>query len=374
MPVLTLRMPPYTKLHNKAIVYMYRWLVGNLRLRSAISNVSSVSKIHEDRHDETRTFLTWTFVYVLSSSNLMMNLNTLLTEARNPNTVNIDRQSSLGIVTLINQEDLKVAAVIQDILPDIAFAVDLIVAALQSGGRLFYLGAGTSGRLGILDASECPPTYGTDPSLVIGLIAGGTPAILHAIEGAEDSPTLAMEDLQGKQLNSSDILVGIAASGRTPYVIGGLHYANSIGCPTIALTCTPASQMSSIATHSLTILTGPEVIMGSTRMKAGTGQKMVLNMLTTATMIRLGKVYSNLMVDVQATNYKLKERTRLIVTLATGVSQEQADVALTAANGSAKLAILMLLADLPAEKASLLLEQANGFVAEALVLAGLLKE
>jgi len=297
-----------------------------------------------------------------------MNLNTLLTEARNPNTITIDRQSTLGIVELINQEDGKVAAAIQDILPDIATAVDAIVAAIQSGGRLFYLGAGTSGRLGILDASECPPTYGTDPELVLGLIAGGAPAILHAIEGAEDSPTLATEDLQRKQLTSADILVGIAASGRTPYVIGGLRYANSLGCPTIALTCTPDSEMSKIAKLSLTVLTGPEVIMGSTRMKAGTGQKMVLNMLTTATMIRLGKVYSNLMVDVQATNLKLKERTRLIVTLATGTSQTQADEALTAANGSAKLAILMLLTNLTATKAALLLQQANGFVAEALTL------
>lgn len=303
-----------------------------------------------------------------------MNLNTLLTEARNPNTLNIDRQSSLGIVTLINQEDLTVAAVIQDILPEIASAVDAIVTALRSGGRLFYLGAGTSGRLGILDASECPPTYGTDPELVLGLIAGGTPAILHAIEGAEDSPTLAVEDLQRKELKPSDILVGIAASGRTPYVIGGLHYANSIGCPTIALTCTPDSQMSKIANLNLTVLTGPEVIMGSTRMKAGTAQKMILNMLTTATMIRLGKVYSNLMVDVQATNLKLKERMRLIVTLATGVNQSQADEALTAANGSAKLAILMLLADLPAVEASTLLQQANGFVSEALALYGLIEK
>ncbi len=297
-----------------------------------------------------------------------MNLNTLLTETRNPNTVGIDRQSSLGIVTLINQEDLTVAPVIQNILPDIAKAVDTIVTAIQSGGRLFYLGAGTSGRLGILDASECPPTYGTDPELVLGLIAGGTPAILQAIEGAEDSPALATEDLKRKQLNSSDVLVGIAASGRTPYVIGGLNYANSMGCSTISLTCTPDSQMSKIADLSLTALTGPEVIMGSTRMKAGTAQKMILNMLTTATMIRLGKVYSNLMVDVQATNLKLKERTRLIVTLATGVDHSQADEALTAANGSAKLAILMLLTNLPATEASALLQQNGGFVAKALAL------
>ena len=297
-----------------------------------------------------------------------MNLRKILTETRNPNTVNIDRQSSLGIVELINQEDHKVAAAIQEILPDIAKAVDSIVSALQSGGRLFYLGAGTSGRIGILDASECPPTYGTDPGLVLGLIAGGEPAILRAVEGAEDSCTMAANDLQAKQLNSSDILIGIAASGRTPYVIGGLEYAKSIGCQTVSLTCTPDSQMSNIAHLSLTVLTGPEVITGSTRMKAGTAQKMVLNMLTTATMIRLGKVYSNLMVDVQATNLKLKERSRFIVTLATGVTSDQADMALAKAKGSVKLAIVMLLADLTADKASQLLEQANGFTSEALAL------
>lgn len=300
-----------------------------------------------------------------------MDLKKILTETRNPNTVNIDRQSSLGVVELINQEDHKVAAAIQEILPDIAKAVDSIVFALQSGGRLFYLGAGTSGRLGILDASECPPTYGTDPELVLGIIAGGEPAILHAVEGAEDSDTMAAEDLQSKQLNSSDILIGIAASGRTPYVIGGLQYAKLIGCRTVSLTCTPDSQMSKIADLSLTVLTGPEVIMGSTRMKAGTAQKMVLNMLTTAAMIRLGKVYSNLMVDVQATNVKLKERSRLIVTLATGVTPDQADIALIKANGSAKLAIVMLLANISADQASQLLKQANGFTSEALALHAL---
>lgn len=303
-----------------------------------------------------------------------MNLNTLLTETRNPATMDIDQKSTLDIIKLINQEDQTIATAIQDILPHIAQAVDRIVAALERGGRLFYLGAGTSGRLGILDASECPPTYGTAPELVVGLIAGGTPAILHAIEGAEDSPTLAMEDLQNKQLNSSDILVGIAASGRTPYVIGGLQYAKSIGCATISLTCSPQSKMSSIADLSLTVLTGAEVITGSTRMKAGTAQKMVLNMLTTATMIRLGKVYSNLMVDVQATNFKLKERTKSIVALATGADPSQVNATLMAANGSAKLAILMLLTNLPAGEASTLLQQTKGFVGQAILLHSPKKE
>jgi len=297
-----------------------------------------------------------------------MNLEKLLTEGRNLSTINIDRQSSLEIVELINQEDQKIASAIQDILPEIARTVDSIVVALQAGGRLFYLGAGTSGRMGILDAAECPPTYGTHPELVQGLIAGGTQAILRAVEGAEDSDTLAAEELGRKQLNSSDILIGIAASGRTPYVIGGLRYAKSIGCQTISLTCTPDSEMGRIAGQSLTVLTGPEVIMGSTRMKAGTAQKMVLNMLTTATMIGLGKVYSNLMVDVQATNLKLKERAKRIVTIATGVSYSQAEETLTAANGSSKLAIIMILAGVSSEEASQLLKGADGFVAKALTL------
>lgn len=297
-----------------------------------------------------------------------MNLEKLVTEARNPDTINIDNQSSLGIVELINQEDQKVAVAIQNILPEIAKVVDYIVAALQSGGRLFYLGAGTSGRIGILDASECPPTYGTDPELVQGLIAGGAQAILRAVEGAEDSDTLATEDLKSKQLSALDLVIGIAASGRTPYVIGGLRYAKSMGCKTVSLTCSPDSEMSRVADHSLTVVTGPEVIMGSTRMKAGTAQKMVLNMLTTATMIKLGKVYSNLMVDVQATNLKLKERAKRIVTLATGVSHSQAEEALNATKGSVKLAIIMILAGTSAEEASQLLQAGSGFVGKALTL------
>ena len=297
-----------------------------------------------------------------------MKLENLLTETRNPDTMHIDHQSSLEIAELINREDQRVALAVKKILPEIAKVVDHIVAAIQSGGRLFYLGAGTSGRIGILDASECPPTYGTDPELVQGLIAGGAPAILRAVEGAEDSDTLAAEDLQNKQLNAADIVIGIAASGRTPYVIGGLRYARSIGCKTAALTCSPDSEMSRVAEHSLTVLTGPEVIMGSTRMKAGTAQKMVLNMLTTATMVRLGKVYSNLMVDVQATNQKLRERAKRIVSLAAGVSPIQAEEALQAAGGSAKLAIVMILAGVTAEEAARLLQASHGFVAKALAL------
>jgi N-acetylmuramic acid 6-phosphate etherase len=297
-----------------------------------------------------------------------MNLEKLLTEARNPDTLDIDRLSSLGIVEHINNEDRKVAIAIEHILPDIALAIDWIVAAIESGGRLFYIGAGTSGRLGILDASECPPTFGTDPELVQGLIAGGSQAVFRAVEGAEDSLALAGEDLQAKELTKNDIVVGIAASGRTPYVIGGLRYAKSIGCRTISLACSPDSEIGTNADLSLTVSVGPEVIMGSTRMKAGTAQKLVLNMLTTGTMIRLGKVYSNLMVDVQASNQKLVERAKRIVCLATGVSREQAEMALASAGGSAKIAITMLLLNITADEASHLLEQAKGFVSGALAL------
>lgn len=294
-----------------------------------------------------------------------MNLDKLLTESRNPDTLDIDQLSSLDIVTKINQQDQQVPIAVSKALPQIAQAVDWIVASFQTGGRLFYLGAGTSGRLGILDAAECPPTFGTPPELVQGLIAGGEPAILRAVEGAEDSLVLAAQDLTKRSLAPDDIVVGIAASGRTPYVIGGLTFARQTGCRTVAVVCSPNSEMSAIANLTICIETGPEVIMGSTRMKAGTAQKLVLNMLTTAAMIRCGKVYSNLMVDVQATNHKLVERAKRIVVLATGATREQAETALKQAGGSAKIAIVMLLAGMTAEAAKERLKATNGFVAGA---------
>lgn len=294
-----------------------------------------------------------------------MNLDKLLTESRNPDTLDIDQLSSLDIVTKINQQDQQVPIAVSKALPQIAQAVDWIVASFQTGGRLFYLGAGTSGRLGILDAAECPPTFGTPPELVQGLIAGGEPAILRAVEGAEDSLVLAAQDLTKRSLAPDDIVVGIAASGRTPYVIGGLTFARQTGCRTVAVVCSPNSEMSAIANLTICIETGPEVIMGSTRMKAGTAQKLVLNMLTTAAMIRCGKVYSNLMVDVQATNHKLVERAKHIVVLATGATREQAETALKQAGGSAKIAIVMLLAGMTAEAAKERLKATNGFVAGA---------
>ena len=295
-----------------------------------------------------------------------MNLEKLLTEARNPETENIDELATLEILQSINQEDKKVALAIELVLPQIARAVDRVVESLSGGGRLFYLGAGTSGRMGILDASECPPTYGTPPDLVQGIIAGCEKAVFSAVEGAEDSLTMAAEDLDSRGLNSKDVVVGIAASGRTPYVIGGLKHARQVGCHTVAVVCTPDSEMQKVSELSITILVGPEVIMGSTRMKAGTAQKLVLNMLTTASMIRMGKVYGNLMVDVQATNKKLVERSKRIVCLATGVSREKAEAAIVEAGGSVKVAVTLLLIGISAVEAQELLVQAGGSVSRAL--------
>ncbi len=295
-----------------------------------------------------------------------MQFEKLLTESRNPDTLEIDRWSAIDIVTKINAQDQQVPLAVAQVLPAIAQAVDWTADAMDKGGRLFYVGAGTSGRLGILDASECPPTFGTPPELVQGLIAGGESAVFRAVEGAEDSAELAVRDLAARKLSANDIVVGIAASGRTPYVVGALEFARQSGCRTVALVCSPDSEMSAIAQLTICVETGPEVIMGSTRLKAGTAQKLVLNMLTTAVMIRRGKVYSNLMVDVQATNTKLAERARRIVMLATGVTREQAAKLLAQANGSAKTAIVMVLAGVTATEAQERLERASGFVAAAI--------
>ncbi|HWR38871.1 MAG TPA: N-acetylmuramic acid 6-phosphate etherase [Patescibacteria group bacterium] len=294
-----------------------------------------------------------------------MDLSKLATEGRNPDTLDIDRLSTLQIVERINREDQKIAAAVHTALPAIAQIVDEAVTAFQSGGRLIYLGAGTSGRLGILDASECPPTYGTPPELIQGLIAGGQEAVFRAVEGAEDSLSLAGEDLDGISLTSSDLVVGIAASGRTPYVIGGLRHARIRGCKTAAVVCSGHSEMEQAADITAVVIVGPEVIMGSTRMKAGTAQKMVLNMITTASMIRLGKVYSNLMIDVQATNAKLVERAKRIVALATGADRPEIEAALEATGGAVKPAVTMLLANVDAALALKLLQRADGYVAKA---------
>ncbi|MDD7745290.1 MAG: N-acetylmuramic acid 6-phosphate etherase [Mitsuokella jalaludinii] len=298
-----------------------------------------------------------------------MDLSRLTTERRNPASAHIDSCTTLEMVTIMQQEDSKIASAIEKILPEIARAIDATSQRLENGGHLFYLGAGTSGRLGILDASECPPTYGTDPELVQGLIAGGIPAIFRAQEGAEDNPGLAVHDLKEHGFSAKDVLVGIAASGRTPYVIGGLKYARELGALTIALACSEHAEIAALADIALTPVTGPEVVTGSTRMKAGTAQKLVLNMLSTGTMIKLGKVYGNLMVDVKASNKKLEERAIRIVMEGSGCERTEAEKALKGADGHAKLAILMVVAGVSASEGKALLERTSGHLAAAIRLA-----
>jgi len=293
-------------------------------------------------------------------------LEKLTTEQRNPATEHIDELPTLDMVALMNAEDKKVAEAVEKILPQIARAIDLIAEKLQKGGHLFYMGAGTSGRLGILDAVECPPTYGTDYELVQGLIAGGATAIFQAKEGAEDDPALGRADLEEAGFAAKDVLVGIAASGRTPYVKGGLAYAKELGATAIALACAEQAEIAELSDLALLPVTGPEVVTGSTRMKAGTAQKMVLNMLSTGTMVKLGKVYGNLMVDVKATNEKLAERALRIVMAAAGCQRKEAEAALRRAGGQAKLAILIALTGCSPAEGRLQLGMAQGHLAKAL--------
>ena len=275
----------------------------------------------------------------------MVDIRRLDTEQRNPSTNDIDKLNTLQIVQLINGEDKKVAESIAVILPAVAAAIDAIYERLKGGGRLIYVGAGTSGRLGLLDAVECPPTFSVDYDMVIALLAGGPEAFIKAKEGAEDSLELGAEDLKAINFSAKDALVGIAASGRTPYVIGAMQYARSVGGFTVGLSCTRNSEISKVADIDISPQPGPEVITGSTRMKSGTAQKMVLNMLTTVSMIKLGKTYGNLMVDLKATNEKLVSRAVNIVCMATGVSEERAEEELKKCEFSAKNAILMILAN-----------------------------
>ena len=296
----------------------------------------------------------------------MVKLDRLTTESRNQNTLNIDKVSTLEMVKIINNEDKKVAIAVENELPQISEAIDGIVERINRGGRLIYIGAGTSGRLGILDASECPPTYGVSEELVQGIIAGGTEAIFRAKEGAEDSKELAIEDLKVKNLTENDTVVGLAASGRTPYVIGGLEYANKIGALTVSVTCNGDSEVSKVAKISVAPVGGAEVVTGSTRLKSGTAQKLVLNMLSTGTMIKLGKVYGNLMVDVRATNEKLVERAKRIVCAATGVEKSQAEEILSETNFDVKLAIFMILSGLNITEAKEKLSASKGYIAKAM--------
>ena len=302
----------------------------------------------------------------MSEHNLLKTLETMLSEQRNPNTLHIDALSSLEVVTLLNHEDKQVAFAVEKNLPQIAQAVEHIVAAFQSGGRLVYMGAGTSGRLGMLDASECPPTFGVPSSMVVGLIAGGETALRNAVEGAEDNREAGEQDLRHIHFSRKDVLVGIAASGRTPYVIGGLTYAKQLGATTVSLVSNPNAIMSEIADIAITTAVGPEALTGSSRLKSGTAQKMVLNMLTTAAMIRLGKCYQNLMVDVQATNQKLKARAIRIVMQATECDQPMAEQTLFTTHGNAKLAIMMLLSGLDKDQAEAVLAQKKGRLQDAL--------
>lgn len=294
------------------------------------------------------------------AENLLQTLSTLITEQRNPNSMNVDCLSALEIVQLMNEEDKQVPLAIEKCLPQIAQAVERIVAAFQQGGRLVYIGAGTSGRLGVLDASECPPTFGVSPEMVKGIIAGGERALRHPIEGAEDSKAQAVVDLQTIQFSSKDVLVGIAASGRTPYVIGALEYAKSLGSVTVSIASNPNSAMANIVDIAIDTVVGPEVLTGSSRLKSGTAQKLVLNMLTTASMILMGKCYQNLMVDVQASNEKLKARAIRIVMQATDCDKALAEETLKQADQNAKLAIMMILSGLERAQAEALLEKHQG--------------
>ena len=294
------------------------------------------------------------------AENLLQTLSTLITEQRNLNSMHVDSLSALEIVQLMNQEDKQVPLAIEKCLPQIAQAVECIVAAFQQGGRLVYIGAGTSGRLGVLDASECPPTFGVSPEMVKGIIAGGERALRHPIEGAEDSKEQAVIDLQTIQFSSKDVLVGIAASGRTPYVIGALEYAKSLGSVTVSIASNPNSAMANIVDIAIDTVVGPEVLTGSSRLKSGTAQKLVLNMLTTASMILMGKCYQNLMVDVQASNEKLKARAIRIVMQATDCDKALAEETLKQADQNAKLAIMMILSGLDRAQAEALLEKHQG--------------
>ncbi|MFG3193008.1 N-acetylmuramic acid 6-phosphate etherase [Streptomyces omiyaensis] len=299
-------------------------------------------------------------------SELRAQLASLTTEAFRPELAEIDRLSTLEIARTMNGEDRSVPAAVARRLPEIAAAIDATAERMARGGRLIYLGAGTAGRLGVLDASECPPTFNTDPSQVVGLIAGGPSAMVQAVEGAEDSKELAAADLDALGVGPDDTVVGISASGRTPYAIGAVEHARAAGALTIGLSCNEDSALAAAAEHGIEVVAGPELLTGSTRLKAGTAQKLVLNMISTITMIRLGKTYGNLMVDVRASNEKLRARSRRIVALATGAPDEQIEAALTAAGGEVKNAILIILADVDGPTAAQRLKDSRGHLRAAL--------
>lgn len=291
-------------------------------------------------------------------------LENLTTETRNEKTMTLDQMSPLSILQTMNEEDKKVALAVEKELSSIEKLTTSVTTAFQNKGRLIYIGAGTSGRLGVLDAVECPPTFGTKPEQVVGLIAGGEKAFVLAVEGAEDSETLAKEDLQRIGLSANDVVIGIAASGRTPYVIGGLKYAREVGAVTGSISCNKGAKISSYSDHAVEVELGPEILTGSTRLKAGTAQKLILNMISTTAMIGIGKVYKNLMVDVKPTNEKLVERSKRIIMQATECDKETASSYYEAAEGHVKTAIVMLLTNCSFEEAKEKLDKANGFISQ----------
>ncbi|TCW49784.1 N-acetylmuramic acid 6-phosphate etherase [Phytobacter diazotrophicus] len=295
-----------------------------------------------------------------------MNLGALVSETRNPETMDLDALTTIELVNRFNQQDTLVAQAVKATLPEVARAVDAAALALKAGGRIIYMGAGTSGRLGVLDASECPPTFGVPHGLVVGLIAGGPGALLKAVEGAEDNAQLGEDDLKALSLNSADLVVGLAASGRTPYVIGGLKYANAVGCTTVAISCNPDSPIAHEADIAISPVVGPEALTGSTRLKSGTAQKLVLNMISTGAMVKFGKVYQNLMVDMKATNIKLVDRACRMVVEATGVTRDVAESVLKQTDFDVKPAILMVLTGLDAPAARAKLTAHQGFLRAAL--------
>lgn len=289
----------------------------------------------------------------------------LTTENRNPKTMELDRLSTLEVLRIMNEEDQRVPQILAEALPAIDQAVELIIASLKAGGRMIYIGAGTSGRLGVIDAAECMPTFGTTDE-VIGILAGGQEAFIVAQEGVEDSAELGEADLKAVNLTANDVVVGIAASGRTPYVLGALAYGNELGAKTVAVACNLDSEIGKVAQVAIEVALGSEVLTGSTRLKSGTAQKLILNMLSTASMVGIGKVYGNLMVDVKVTNLKLLERAKRIVMMATDCDYETASDYLTRANQNAKLAIVMILTGLDVSAANQQLADHHGFIREAI--------
>jgi N-acetylmuramic acid 6-phosphate etherase len=290
------------------------------------------------------------------------NLELLTTESRNQQTMQIDTAEAIDILRIMNEQDQLVALAVKEVLPEVEAAVQFVFESFKNGGRLIYLGAGTSGRLGVLDAVECPPTFSTEPEMVVGLMAGGEGAFLKAVEGAEDDPELGVNDLKQLELTENDTVIGIAASGRTPYVIGALRYARSIGAKTVALSCNKNAAISKEADQAIEVIVGPEVLTGSTRLKSGTAHKMILNMISTSSMILLGKAYENLMVDVKVSNLKLKERAIGIIRKITGVSYDVALETLEKSDLQVKTAIVMIMTETTKQQAEELLDAANGYV------------